>query len=103
MKLSIIVPFFNADKHIDRCIYSLVNQGIDFNNYEIILINDGSTDGSKQSAENHLISHPNNIDSTYKYLQLWNGIFNLTNTELTILSYFIDADDYLTFNVLEVF
>tara|TARA_R100000995_G_C3478582_1_gene122473 strand:- start:1627 stop:1953 length:327 start_codon:yes stop_codon:yes gene_type:complete len=34
-----------------------------------------------------------NIDSTYKYLQLWNGIFNLTNTELTILSYFIDADD----------
>ena len=34
-----------------------------------------------------------NIDSTYKYLQLWNGIFNLTNTELRILSFFIDADD----------
>ena len=34
-----------------------------------------------------------NINSTYKYLQLWNGIFNLTNTELRILSFFIDADD----------
>ena len=33
-----------------------------------------------------------NIDSTYKYLQLWNGIFNLTNTELTILATFIDVD-----------
>jgi hypothetical protein len=32
-------------------------------------------------------------DSTYKYLQLWNGIFNLTNTELTILAAFIDVDN----------
>jgi len=32
-------------------------------------------------------------DSTYKYLQLWNGIFNLTNTELVILSSFIDVDN----------
>ena len=32
-----------------------------------------------------------NIDSTYKYLQLWNGIFNLTNKELSILSAFIDT------------
>ena len=31
-------------------------------------------------------------DSTYKYLQLWNGIFNLTNTELTILASFIDVN-----------
>lgn len=32
-----------------------------------------------------------NIDSTYKYLQLWNGIFNLTNKELSILAQFIDV------------
>ena len=31
-------------------------------------------------------------NSTYKYLQLWNGIFNLTNTELIILSAFIDVN-----------
>ena len=34
-----------------------------------------------------------NIDSTYKYLQLWNGIFNLTNTELKVLSTFIDIEE----------
>jgi|TARA_R110000823_G_scaffold198964_3_gene330127 hypothetical protein len=34
-----------------------------------------------------------NIDSTYKYIQLWNGIFNLTDKELTILSSFIDVND----------
>ena len=32
-----------------------------------------------------------NIDSTIKYLQLWNGIFNITNTGLQILAAFIDA------------
>lgn len=31
------------------------------------------------------------INSTYKYLQVWNGIFNLTNKELEILSVFIDV------------
>ena len=34
-----------------------------------------------------------NIDSTYKYIQLWNGIFTLTDKELTILSSFIDVDN----------
>jgi len=34
-----------------------------------------------------------NIDSTYKHLQLWNGIFNLTNTELKVLSSFIDVQN----------
>tara|TARA_R100000781_G_scaffold110719_1_gene76382 strand:- start:261 stop:590 length:330 start_codon:yes stop_codon:yes gene_type:complete len=33
-----------------------------------------------------------NIDTTYKYVQLWNGIFDLTNKELTILSAFIDVN-----------
>ena len=33
------------------------------------------------------------INSTYKYLQVWNGIFNLTNKELEVLSVFIDIQD----------
>jgi len=33
-----------------------------------------------------------NIDTTYKYVQLWNGIFDLTNKELSILSSFIDVN-----------
>tara|TARA_R110000744_G_scaffold73791_4_gene147587 strand:+ start:1543 stop:1875 length:333 start_codon:yes stop_codon:yes gene_type:complete len=34
-----------------------------------------------------------NINSTYKYIQLWNGIFKLTDKELTILSSFIDVNN----------
>ena len=34
-----------------------------------------------------------NINTTYKYLQIWNGIFNLTNKELEILSAFIDVQN----------
>ena len=41
-KLSIIVPVYNVEKYIDKCLESLVNQTID--NYEIIIVVDGSKD-----------------------------------------------------------
>ena len=36
-----------------------------------------------------------NVNSTYKYLQLWNGIFNLTSTELKVLAALVDAANVL--------
>lgn len=46
-KISIIVPVFNAEKHIRVCIESLINQNYPKNCYEIILVDNGSTDGTK--------------------------------------------------------
>ena len=43
-----------------------------------------------------------NIDSTYKYLQIWNGIFNLTNKELQILSAFIDVHNKESINLCSI-
>ena len=43
-KVSIIVPVYNAEKFIDKCIQSLINQT--YQNIEIILSNDGSKDNS---------------------------------------------------------
>lgn len=43
-KISIVVPIYNCEKYLQDCIESLINQ--DYNNLEIILINDGSTDSS---------------------------------------------------------
>lgn len=40
LKLSIIIPVYNAEKTIERCINSILNQ--EFKDFEIILINDGS-------------------------------------------------------------
>lgn len=42
--VSIIVPIYNVEKYIGRCVKSILNQT--FKNYELLLVNDGSTDGS---------------------------------------------------------
>ena len=43
-KISIIVPVYNVERYLNRCLDSIINQT--YNNIEIILVNDGSTDNS---------------------------------------------------------
>lgn len=59
-KLSIIVPVYNVENYLRKCINSLLTQDIDKNDYEIIIVNDGSTDGSLDIA-NELVSKSDNI------------------------------------------
>lgn len=49
-KVSIIVPIYNVEKYIERCVHSLLKQT--YSNIEIILINDGSTDSSGDICKN---------------------------------------------------
>ena len=58
MKFSIIVPAFNASLFIERCIDSLINQDYDKDNYEIIIVNDASTDDTSQIVKNHIVKPP---------------------------------------------
>ena len=44
IKVSIIIPVYNTEKFLNRCVDSVINQK--FNNFEIILVNDGSKDNS---------------------------------------------------------
>ncbi len=61
-KISVIIPCYNVEKYIDRCLTSVVNQTIGLKMLEIICVNDGSTDGAweklcqweKQCPENML-------------------------------------------------
>jgi glycosyltransferase involved in cell wall biosynthesis len=46
MKLSIVVPVYNVEPYVARCINSLLKQNIDDSEYEVIIVNDGSTDNS---------------------------------------------------------
>ena len=91
--ISLIVPFYNCEKYIEECIKSLINQ--DYDNIEIILINDGSTDLSREIAKRYaqkdnrirLIEQENSGVSVArnKGLELSNGKYIA----------FIDADDFI--------
>ena len=50
-KISIIVPVYNVEKYLNRCIESILNQS--FEEFELILIDDGSTDGSGQICDEY--------------------------------------------------
>ena len=49
--ISIIVPIYNAEKYLNKCIKSLINQTKE--NLEFILVNDGSTDSSEEIIKNY--------------------------------------------------
>lgn len=57
MKLSVVVPMYNSEKYIERCINSIIVQ--DIKDTEVILVNDGSTDKTKYIAEKYVEKHKN--------------------------------------------
>ena len=59
LKLSIIVPIYNTQKYLSKCIDSLLNQGLKLEEYEIILVNDGSTDESLSICERYQAQYSN--------------------------------------------
>ena len=102
MDLSIIVPFYNVEKYIHSCIESLFRQGLGEECFEIIAINDGSTDNSIQAIEDLLNGHRNiRIINSNKQ-----GVSAARNTgiEKALGTYilFVDSDDLLIDNTLSV-
>jgi len=59
MKFSIIVPVYNTEAYLARCLESILNQTYD--DYEIIVVNDGSTDNSKDIINEYKEKYPNKI------------------------------------------
>lgn len=99
-RLSIIVPIYNVEKYLERCITSLLQQDISMEYYEIIMVNDGSTDNSLSIAEEIATKHENIriISQTNKGLAAARntGIRNATGKYLM----FVDSDDYIMPNIL---
>lgn len=95
MLLSVIVPVYNAERYLSRCLDSLLNQGVGEDEMEIFCVDDGSTDGShdvlKQYAEAHpcihVLSQKNAGAGAARNL----GLDHARGEVVT----FCDADDYL--------
>lgn len=99
-EISIIVPIYNIENYLEKCLQSILNQN--FQSYEVILVNDGSTDNSREIAE--------------KYVALNSNLFRLINQENKGLSEarntginaangkyicFVDSDDYIENDYLQ--
>jgi glycosyltransferase involved in cell wall biosynthesis len=99
-KISVIVPVYNVEKYLDKCIYSIVNQS--YHNLEIIIIDDGSNDNSP-----HLCDKWSTRDSRIKVFHKNNeGQSIARNFGLRMSSgdyiAFVDSDDFIELNAYEI-
>lgn len=99
-KVSVVVPFFNVENYIEKCIDSIVGQT--YSNLEIILVNDGSTDRSYEICEEYA-----NHEKRIKLITKNNGgISDARNAGLDAASgeyvFFVDSDDFLDLNAISV-
>lgn len=95
-KVTVVIPIYNQELFLNRCIDSLKRQTFGFKNIEIILINDGSTDNSDDICNN--LSH---LYSNIKYFFQENkGVSSARNVGITNATgkyiFFLDGDDRLS-------
>lgn len=98
-KISIIIPIYNVDKYLDKCLDTIINQT--YKNLEIILINDGSTDNSLNICKTYAKK-----DERIIILNKENeGVSISRNKGIKIATgkyvVFMDADDYVASNHVE--
>ena len=92
-RLSIIIPGYNAEDYLDRCIQSILSQ--DFNSYEVILVDDGSTDSSSLICDRY-----SETDARFRTLHKNNGgVSSARNAGIDLAKgeylMFVDSDDAL--------
>ncbi len=93
LRFSIIIPVYNVEKELDRCINSVLGQ--DYDDYEIIVVDDGSTDKSGEIADKY-----KDISTNITVIHKKNGgLSSARNAGIEVASgdyfVFLDSDDYL--------
>ncbi|MBQ2986137.1 MAG: glycosyltransferase family 2 protein [Tyzzerella sp.] len=99
MKFSVIIPVYNVEKYIRKCLDSVLSQT--YCNYEVIVVNDGSTDDSQSIIE----EYANKDTRICGYMKENGGLSDARNYGLQYVTgeyiVFLDSDDYLETGLLQ--
>lgn len=93
--LTYIIPVYNTERYVLKCLQSVVNQGLHPDQYEVLVVDDGSTDGSREVVKDFAADHP----QVHLLTQANAGVSAARNLALDhargLYVQFIDSDDYL--------
>ena len=99
-KVSVVVPVYNVDKYLERCLDSLVYQT--FEDIEIVIVNDGSTDKSAEIIKKYVQSYPNKV---FAFEKENGGLSDARNFGIKKChgDYigFVDSDDYVSLDMFK--
>ncbi len=100
IKVSIIVPVYNVEAYLDKCLNSLINQTLE--DIEIIVVNDGATDRSQEIIEKYAKKSP----KIQAYIKENGGLSDARNYGLQYCTGeyigYVDSDDFVELNMYEL-
>ena len=101
IRLSVIIPMWNAERYIERCVSSCYRQGLEEEEFEILIANDGSTDGSVDIVKRLQNEHSNILlfsqENAGAGMARNLGLNHATGRYVM----FVDSDDYLNPDTLK--
>ena len=100
MKVSVIVPVYNVEQYLEKCLDSLVNQTL--KEIQIILVNDGTKDNSQEIIDKYTKKYPKKVKG---YIKENGGLSSARNYGLKYAKgeyiAFVDSDDYVELDMYE--
>ncbi len=101
MKLSIIIPAYNVEQYIEYCLDSIFSQQIETDRLEVIVVNDGSKDGTEDIIKEYALQHPNLIyisqENQGQSVARNSGLKRATGDFI----WYVDSDDATTENSIK--
>ena len=100
MKFSVLIPVYNVEQYLEKCINSIVDQN--YSDYEIIIVDDGSTDNSGRICDSFKDKYPEIITVIHKQNQ---GLISARRVAIQKAKgdycIFVDSDDYVASNLFD--
>ena len=99
--LTYIVPVYNTERYLLRCLNSVISQGLPEDSYEVLVVDDGSTDGSRDRVAAFTLLHP----QVHLIIQENAGVSAARNRALDQSRgryiQFVDSDDFFAYDMVE--